>query len=84
MEACTPKVKRLVEKVIEEKEQNLLSVLKTLEQLFPRLKNNLTIRSNLEKLSQLPQNLEPAAVAKLFIELEELFLRLSPSAMSDQ
>ena len=84
VEACTPKVKKLVEKVIDEKNFDLLAVFTQLETLFPKLENDLTLRATLRKISQLPQNPEPSAVATLFLELEEIFVRLSAQAMSDQ
>ena len=52
VEACSPKVKKLVEKVIEEKNFDLLKVLTQLETLFPRLENDLKLRTKLEKLPQ--------------------------------
>ena len=84
VEACTPKVKKLVEKIIEEKKYDLLGVLTQLEILFPKLENDLTLRANLRKITQLPQNPDPSAVATIFLEIEEIFVRLTPGAMSDQ
>lgn len=84
LESCTPKVKKLVEKVVEEKQSDLFAVLSQLETLFPKLENDLTLRASLEKISQLPVSPDPAAVAQLFLELEEVFARLSSRAMSDQ
>jgi hypothetical protein len=55
-----------------------------MESLFPKLKNDISLRANLEKLSQLPQSPEPALVAQLFVEMEELFSRMSAGSMSDQ
>ncbi len=84
VEACTPKVQKLVEKVVEDSNNNLHHVLLKLEELFPRLENDITIRGNLEKIPQLPANPEPSQVAQLFIDFEENLSRLSKDAMSEQ
>ena len=84
IESCTPKIKRLVEKVDDEKAYDLVAVLTTLETLFPKLENDMTVRANLDKIAQLPQTPEPSTVAQLILEMEELFSRLSDHAMSDQ
>jgi hypothetical protein len=84
LESCTPKVKKLVEKVIDESKVSLIEVLLKLETLFPRLENDITLRSLLDKLPQLPISPEPAAVAQLLVEIEELLARLSENTMSYQ
>lgn len=65
LECCSPKVRKLVDKVIEESEFSLLTTLMKLEMLFPRLENDITLREKLEKLFQLPAQPGPAAVAPL-------------------
>jgi len=84
IEACSPKVKRLVEKACEEMHWSLSGTLQQLEKLFPKIENDLTVRASLEKLVALPQSPEPAAVAQLFLEMDELMAHLSEKAMSDQ
>ena len=83
LQACTPKVKRLVEKVVEEK-VCMGDVLRTLEDLYPKLENDISLRSSIEKVPSLPANPDPAIVAQLFLELEELFARMSKGSMGDQ
>jgi hypothetical protein len=83
LQACTPKVKRLVEKVVEEKVY-MGDVLRTLEDLYPKLENDISLRSSIEKVPSLPANPDPAIVAQLFLELEELFARMTKGSMSDQ
>ena len=84
IEASTPKVKKLVEKVAEETGGKLILVLQKLEILFPKLENDLTLGSLLDKIPQLGPSPDPASVAQLFVEFEEIFSRLSTNAMSDQ
>jgi hypothetical protein len=84
IESITPKVKRLIEKLVEESDSRLEKVLRQMEALFPKIENDLTIRSAIEKIPQLPQNPDPAQVANLLLELESLFGKLSENAMSDQ
>jgi len=83
VQACTPKVKKLVEKVVEE-QGTLVGVLQKLEDLFPKLENDISLRSLVDKMPQLPANPDPATVAQLFVEIEEVFARMSPRCMSDQ
>lgn len=83
VQACAPKVKKIVEKLVEEK-SSFVSILESMEQLFPKLENDLSLRSSLEKIPMLEMNLEPAKVQQLFIEIEDLFAKMSPNAMSDQ
>ena len=83
IQACTPKVKKLAEKVVEE-QADIISVFHKLEDLFPKLENDISLRSLVEKLPQLTANPDPAAVAQLFVELEEIFARMSPGSLSDQ
>ena len=83
VQACTPKVKKLVEKVVEE-QGNFVDVLRKLEDLFPKLENDISLRSLLDKLPQLASSPDPATVAQLFVEMEEIFIRMSPGCLSDQ
>ena len=83
IQACAPKVKKLVEKVVEEK-VSLIDVLNQLEALFPKLENDISLRSAVEKLPSLPASPDPSVVAQLFVELEEIFSRMQPGSMSDQ
>ncbi len=71
IEACTPRVLNLVEKVVEEN-NNLHQVLCKREELFPKLENDITLRSSLEKIPQLPASPEPNQVAQLLVEFEEI------------
>ena len=84
IEACSPKVRKLVEKLVDESPDELLDVLQKMETLFPKLENDITLRSNLEKIPQLPQSPEPSSVAQLFVEFEEILARLTPNALSEQ
>lgn len=84
VESCSPKVRKLVEKVVEEIPDNLVHVLQKLEALFPKLENDLTLRISLDKISQLPSSPEPSQVAQLLVEMEETLARLSTGAMSEQ
>ena len=59
-------------------------VLQEMAKLFPKLENDLTLRAKLENVSPLPYSPEPPVVSQLFIDLEELFSRMSPLAMSEQ
>ena len=84
IDSCTLKVKKFVEKLVDKSPEDLLSVLQKIEMLFPKLENDITLRSLLEKAPRLPAKPDPAAVAQLFVEFEEILARLSPEAMSDQ
>ncbi len=70
-EASAPKVRTLVEKVVGET-RNLQDVLLKLEQLFTKLKNDITLRANLEKVPQLQIRPEPSHVDQFFVEFEEM------------
>ena len=83
IEACTPKVRKLVEKLVDDSPGDLLQVLRQLETLFPKLENDITLRSFLEKVPSLPAKPDPAAVAQLFVEMEEILSRMSSDSMSD-
>ena len=84
IEACTPKVRRLVETVVDQHNSDLIPVLRQLSSLYPKLENDLTLRAKLDRITPLPPNPDPELVAQLALEIEEVFVRLSPSAMSDQ
>ena len=83
VEACTPKVRKLVEKVVEENPTDLVLVLERLELLFPKLENDLTLRIALDKIPQIGASPEPAMVAQLFVELEDILARMSFGAISE-
>ena len=83
IQACTPKVKRIVEKIAEDK-KNLILVLETLELLFPKLENDITLRQQLEKLPMLVASPEPSQVAQLFIDFEEICSKMSTDALGRQ
>ena len=84
IEACVPKVRKLVETVVDQHDCDLICVLKSLSNLYPKLENDLTLRARLEKITPLPANPDPELVAQLTLEIQEVFVRLSPTAMSDQ
>ena len=84
IEACVPKVRKLVETVADQHDCDLIRVLKSLSNLYPKLENDLTLRARLEKITPLPANPDPELVAQLTLEIQEVFVRLSPTAMSDQ
>ena len=73
-----------MEKVVQDSNENFQATLKRLSSIYPSLKNDLTLRSKLEKLPRLSATPEPAQVAKLFLELDNLLSKLSPSSMSAQ
>ena len=83
LEACTAKTKPIVKKLIRDSIE-LGEVLTAMSKLFPKLDNDLTLRAKLEKVPSLAHNCEPAQVAQLFLELEELMVKMSKGAMSDQ
>ena len=60
IESCTPKVKKLVERLVEEIPDDLVKVLQKMETLFPKLENDMTLRISLERIPsflnpQIPQ-----------------------------
>jgi hypothetical protein len=73
-------VRKPAEKVVEAQNE----IITVLEDLFPKLENDISLRSLVEKLPQLTANPDPAAVAQLFVEVEEIFTRMSPGSLSDQ
>ena len=73
----------LVKKIAKDK-NSLAEVLKGMARLFPKLENDLTLRSKLDKLPQLPWNAEPHQVAQLYVDMEDLLVKMSETAMSDQ
>jgi len=81
--ASSPKVKRIVERLVEES-GTLGLVLEALAQLFPKLENDITLRDSLEKIPQLPPSPEPAQVKKLFVDFEEVVSKMSPEALGSQ
>ena len=83
LEACNGKTRPIVKKLIQES-ISLDQVLHAMSKLFPKLDNDLTLRSKLDKIQTLQHNCEPSQVAQLFLEMEELMGRMSKSAMSDQ
>ena len=83
LESCNLKTRPIVKKLIQEStsfEEALLGMAK----LFPKLENDLTLRTKLDKIQSLPQISEPAMVAKPFLEMEELMGKMSKVSMSDQ
>jgi len=82
IQACAPKVKRLVEKIVEEK-HSLIEVLHQLEELFPKLENDISLRSQIDKMLPLPANPDPSLIAQMFAEIEEIFARMSPNSLTD-
>ncbi len=83
IEACTPKVQKLVESVVET-ESTLHQVLLKIDKLYPKLENDITLRANLENIPQLPPVPEPAQVAQLLVEFDKILARMSSGAMSEQ
>ena len=83
LEACSIKVRPMVKKLISES-TSLSEILQHMSKLFPKLDNDLTLSSKLDKIQPLVQNAEPSQVAQLFLEMEELMNRISKGAMSDQ
>ena len=83
IQCATPKLKRIVERVVEE-QPKLESVLLALSQLFPKLENDLTLRESLEKLSPLPASPDPSQVKRLLVEFEEVTAKMSPGALGEQ
>ena len=85
IECAAPKIRRIVEKVVDEQvEPKLDSVLHTLAQLFPKMENDLSLRESLEKLPSLSSSPEPAQVKRLLVEFEEITARMSKGALGDQ
>ena len=83
IQAASPKVKRIVERVVEE-EGNLEKVLESLAELFPRLENDITLRDALDRIPQLSPTPEPAQVKKLFIDFEEIISKMSVDGLGKQ
>ena len=83
LQAMESKVYPIVEKLTEQN-GTLEEVLKSMESLWPRLENDISIRGKIEKVPTLTYLPEPCQVAQLFLELESLFARLTPGAMSEQ
>ena len=83
IQCATPKLRRIVEKLVEE-QPRLESVSLSLSQLFPRLENDLTLRESLEKLSPLPQAPEPSQVKRLLVDFEEVTAKMSKNALGEQ
>ena len=88
VQCSTVKVKKIVERVVEEHSSleagALEAVLLSLAQLFPNLENDITLRESLERLPSLPAQPEPAQVKRLLIDFEEICCKLSQGALSDQ
>ena len=81
---CTQgKAKILVKKLVKDK-KNLGDVLRGMSKLFPKLENDLTLRLKLEKVPQLPWIAETHQVAQLYVDLEDIMVKMSETAMSDQ
>ena len=59
-------------------------VFRQLEVLFPKMENDLSLRTQIEKLSPLSPNPEPACVAQLFLEMDAIFAKMSNNSISDQ
>ena len=83
MEFSAPKVRPIVKKIAKEK-SILTEVLEEMSKLFPKMENDLTLRTKLGKVVQLPYSPDPSAVAQLFIDIEEVFGKMSADSMSDQ
>ena len=56
----------------------LAGFLQKLEERFPKLENDISLRMVIDKMPQLVANPEPAAVAQLFVEMEEVFATHEP------
>ena len=61
-----------------------MAVLETMETLFPKPKNDITLRQLLKKVPSLGPTPEPSHIAQLFIDLEEVFSKMSHGAMGPQ
>jgi hypothetical protein len=83
IQCSTSKVKKIVEKVVEENKSLELALL-SLAELFPRLENDLTLRESLERLPPLPYGPEPSQVKKLLVEFAEVTSRMTRGALGDQ
>lgn len=83
IEFTTPKIRPIVKKIAKE-QSSLQGVLEAMAKVFPKMENDLTLRAKLEKTISLPHCPEPAQVAQMFIDLEEIFGKMSRGAMSDQ
>ena len=83
LESCSVKVKPIVKKLVGE-QKSFGEVLRSMSKLFPKLENDLSLRQKLDKVPGLPHRPEPAAVAQLFVDVEEILGKMSAGAMSDQ
>jgi len=78
--ASTAKVQRIVERLAEEA-QTFEGFATRLQQVFPRVENDFSIRALLAKLPQLGKEPAPAELEQLLVETEYLLSRLSPNAV---
>ena len=69
--------------MVDQHDCDLICVLKSLSNLHPKLENDLTLKARLEKITPLLANPDPELVAQLTLEIQEVFIRLSQTAMSD-
>ena len=79
--AAAPNFRKLLEKVVEE-EPTWEGFWDRMEKLFPKVENDLSIREKLRQVPQLPKEASPHEVEVLLLELNDLFSKLSPGAMS--
>ena len=80
-QACTGKVKRILDGILE-KETHFESVLERLAELFPKVENTISVRQLLQKVPPLPYKMFPADVEQMFLELETLFTKIPAESMS--
>ena len=83
IEFSSPKVRPIVKKLARDYD-TLKEVLEGMSKLFPKMENDLTLRAKLDKIPPLQFSPEPAQVAKLFLDLEEIFGKMSRDALSDE
>ena len=83
MEFAAPKVKPIVKKLARDHD-SLVDVLQAMSKLFPKMENDLTLRAKIDKVPLLQFAPEPAQVAQLFLDLEEIFGKMTEGALSEQ
>lgn len=84
IQACTIKVKKILEKLVDDTNNEFSKVLDKMEVLFPRLENDISLREALKRIPQLPREPEPQQVAQLLLEFEDIIARMSPEALGEQ
>ena len=67
-----------------DKTSSFEELLESINQVFPKVENSISVRQQLAKILPLQRETSPQEVESLLLEMETLFLKLPPEAFSEE